>query len=215
MEGTKEKTTMEDIFNLFVEKKPENKFCLNPVMLKPFHFNGKVYATDRHSIISTDNGNIDFILDNEYEPINCEKVTPKSNTSEIINITQSSDWFEQFKTKYEVKEIECNECEGLGVIECCCCRKENDCDDCHGTGYFREKTDNKIFEDACIKFKDAFLDIKLFYKLIRVRDFTKKPIELKHYDGAMDAIVFRVGIFDVLLMPLYNPIKRECILTIE
>ncbi len=209
------KTSMEDIFYLFVDKNIEKFLDLRPVMLKPFEFNGKVYATDRHSIISTDKANIDFILDNEYEPINCEKVITKSNTSEIINITQSNDWFEQFKTKDGVKEIECEECLGLGFIECHCCGSNNDCDNCHGTGYFREKTDNKIFENVLVKLKDAFLDIKLFYKLIRVRDFTKKPIELKHYDGALKAILFRVGIFDVLLMPLCNPSEREPILTIK
>jgi len=171
------KTSMEDIFYLFVDKNIEKFLDLRPVMLKPFEFNGKVYATDRHSIISTDKANIDFILDNEYEPINCEKVIPLPNTSEIIDIEHSSDWFEQFKTKDEVKEIECEECLGLGFIECHCCGSNNDCDDCHGSGYFREKTDNKIFENVLVKLKDAFLDIKLFSTTL-FSSVSKSPSEL-------------------------------------
>lgn len=203
------KTSNEEIFNLFV-KDDKDAYCeLRPFMLKPFEFNGKVYATDGFALISTDKKNIDFILDNEYEPSrNTEEIIPHENISEIINIEQSLEWFERFKTEDEFEKEYCAECEGHGTTGCLEIEKRIKYDICHrcdGDGYIEVKTGNKIFSNHYVKFKDSCISIKLFYKLIQVRDFTNKEIELIYYSEEKSAILFRVGIFNVLLMPVLLP----------
>lgn len=212
------KKSIEYIFKLFV-KDDKDAYCeLRPFMLKPFEFNGKVYATDGEVLISTDKKNIDFIIDNEYDSPNMEKVIPHENISEIIDIEYPIEWFEQFRTEDEFVQECCAECEGAGVIGCLEIGKRVQYDICHRCdefGYIEVKTGNKIFSNHYVKFKDSCIDIKVFYKLIQVRDFTNKEIELIYYSDEKSAILFRVGIFDVLLMPLLKPSSKMLVLTID
>lgn len=210
--------SIEYIFKLFV-KDDKDAYCeLRPFTFKPFEFNGKVYATDGESLILTDKKNIDFIIDNEYDAPNHDKYIPHANISEIINIEQPIEWFEQFITEDEFREELCTECWGAGAIKCLgignmvqydICRR------CDEFGYIEVKTGNKTFSNHYVKFKDSCIDIKLFYKLIQVRDFTNKEIELIYYSDEKSAILFRVGIFDVLLMPLLKPSSKMLVLTID
>lgn len=210
--------SIEYIFKLFAED-DKNAYCeLRPFTFKPFEFNGKVYATDGEALISIDKKNIDFIIDNEYDSTNMEKVIPHENISEIINIEHPIEWFEQFRTEDEFREECCAECDGAGGIKFLGIGKMvlyDMCDRCDGFGYIEVKTGNKTFSNHYVKFKDSCIDIKLFYKLIQVRDFTNKEIELIYYSDEKSAILFRVGIFDVLLMPLLKPSSKMLVLTID
>lgn len=212
------KNSIEDIFKLFVECDRDACCELRPVLFKPFEFNGKVYASDKNALISTYKKNIDFIIDNEYDSPDMQKVIPHANISEIINIEHPIEWFEQFRTEDEFREECCTECEGVGAIKFLGIGKRvlyDVCDRCDCSGYIEVKTGNKTFSNHYVKFKDSCIDIKLFYKLIQVRDFTNKEIELIYYSDEKSAILFRVGIFDVLLMPLLKPSSKMLVLTID
>ena len=74
LNGNFAKPVLGDVFSLFLG---EDKF--RPAMHKPFEINGKVYATDAYTLVRTDKANIDFVLDNEHTPPNCEAVIPEVN----------------------------------------------------------------------------------------------------------------------------------------
>ena len=105
------KPMLGDVFSLFLG---EDKF--RPAMHKPFEINGKVYATDAYTLVRTDKANVDFVLENEHTPPNCEGVIPEVNTSLVLNVTK--EMLEPLKTadEYEFagKDIECETCEGSG-----------------------------------------------------------------------------------------------------
>lgn len=197
--------SLSDIFQMFVS--PDDH--LN-ALHAPFELNGRVYATDRHILIRTDKANIDFAIENPHIPPNCEAVIPPPNTSEIINVPKEP--FEQLKTEEEYKlvgeKIVCRECEGEGEVEWeyKYYTKEDDCPECNGSGFEREKTKVKTGgktygNDSIVKIKDGYFDPKYVEKLPMLKDFTGSEIELISYNHPHKPIVFKIGKFEVLIMP--------------
>ena len=202
---TIENVQLADIFNLFVAISTSR-----PVMLKPFEYNGKVYATDAHALIRTDKANIDFVLENKYPALQLEAIIPASNTSEILRIKNEA--FEPIKTEDELeyvgKDVECQKCDGCGDVdwEFEHWTKRFECPQCNGDGLSEKKrivkTGKKTFGRSIVQLKEAYFNIGLFYSLVRVQDFVGAEIELVHYSDPKKAVLFRVGVFEVLFMPI-------------
>jgi hypothetical protein len=201
--GNFAKPMLGDVFFLFVGK---DKF--RPAMHKPFEINGKVYATDAYTLVRTDKANIEFFLDNEHNPPNCEGVIPEVNTSLILNITK--EMFETLKTadEYEIagKDIECKTCEGSGEVEWDFehYTRDFECPVCEGAGWEEQKTSRKTggktFGKCIVKINDACFHIDKFYKLIKVRDILGGEIELISYSKSTSGVLFKIGVCEILLM---------------
>lgn len=215
METTNQKLTTEpaafgntllgDVFSLFLG---DDKF--RPAMHKPFEINDKVYATDAYTLIRTDKANIDFVLDNDHAPPNCEGVMPESNLNEVLTIEK--EMFEPFKTadEYEFagEDIECETCEGSGEVEW---EFEHhtrnfDCPVCEGSGWSEKKrgrkTGGKTFGKSVVKVRDAYFYVSRFYKLVKVRDILGGDICLVAYKNKTSGVLFKVGNCEILLMPV-------------
>jgi len=201
------KSLLGDVFSLFIG---EDKF--RPEMHKPFEINGKVYATDGYTLVRTDKANIDFVIDNEHTAPNCEGIFPKVNTSLILNVTK--EMLEPLKTadEYEFagKDIECETCEGIGQVEWEFkhYKRYFDCPVCEGNGLSEKtrvrKTGGKTFGNCLVNIKGAYLHIDKFYKLIKVRDILGGEIELTSYSKPTSVVLFKVGVCEILLMPVMN-----------
>ena len=204
--GNLAKPMLSDVFSLFIGEDE-----LRPAMHKPFEINGKVYATDASTLVMTDKTNIDFVLDNEHTPPNCEAIIPKANTSLILDITK--EMFELLKTadEYEFvgKDIECKACEGDGEVEWYFenYTHEFDCPVCDGHGWEEEKkgikTGGKTFGKCLVKIKDAYFSPDKVYKLIKVRDILGGEIELISYSKSTSGAMFKIGMCEILLMPVF------------
>lgn len=206
--GNFAKPVLSDVFSLFLG---EDKF--RPAMHKPFEINGKVYATDAYTLVRTDKANVDFVLDNEHTPPECERVIPEVNTSLVLNVTK--EMFEPLKTadEYEFsgKDIECETCEGWGQVEWEFGHytRDFDCPVCDGSGWSEKKrgrkTGGKTFGKCLVNIKGAYFHVDVFYKLIKVRDILGGEIELISYSKPTRAVLFKVGVCEILLMPvMYN-----------
>ena len=207
MTNEKQKIVLGEVFSLFVG---QDRF--RPEMHKPFEINGKVYATDAHTLIRTDKANIDFEIDNEHTPPNCEAVIPEVNTSLILNITK--EMFEPLKTEdeyeFEGEEVDCETCEGSGEVEWEFKTHASnfECPVCEGSGYSEqkrgEKTGRKIFGNCAVKLKGAYFNINIFYTLIKVRDILGGEIELISYSKPTSGFFFKIGVCEILLMPVFS-----------
>lgn len=194
-----------DVFSLFV-----GHDALRPAMHKPFEINGKVYATDAYSLVRTDKENIGFILDNEHKPINCEGSISEINMSLVLDITKKM--FEPLKTadEYEFlgKDIECETCECSGQVEWEFehYTRDFDCPVCEGSGLSEKKrsrkTGGKTFGNFVVKIKDSYFDVSRFYRLVKVRDILGGEIELISYINKRKAAMFKIGVCEILLMPV-------------
>jgi len=198
------KPRLGEVFSLFVGEDE-----LRPAMLKPFEINGKVYATDAYTLVRTDKANVEFVLDNEHTPPNCERIIPEVNTSLILNITK--EMFEPLKTadeyEFKGKDNECKTCEGSGKVEWAFehYTRNFDCPVCAGDGWEEEKkrikTGKKTFGNCVVKINDAWFHIDKFYKLIKVRDVLGGEIELISYSKSSRGVLFKIGVCEILLMP--------------
>lgn len=207
MTNEKQKNVLGEVFSLFVGKEKHR-----PVMHKPFEINGKVYATDARTLIRTDKANVDFEIDNEHTPPNCEAIIPEVNTSLILNITK--EMFEPLKTEdeyeFEGEDIECETCDGSGEVEWEFehYTRDFECPVCDGSGYLEEKrgekTGRKTFGNCAVKLKGAYFNINIFYKLIKVRDVLGGEIELISYSKPTSGFFFKIGVCEILLMPIIN-----------
>lgn len=195
----------EKIFNLFTGKIKDK-----PVFEKPFEINGKVYATEYHKLIRIDKSLIDFELQPPAGDVpSCEAVIPVPNIS--IPITYNLQAFEALKTEDEFKEvgeyIDCKTCDGHGVVdwEFEHYTKEDDCPVCDGNGYASKPkkvpTGQKTFGTSYVKCGVSYFMANLFYSIIEVAEITQKPIFLIGQPGEKKASLFKVGDFEILLMP--------------
>ena len=200
-----EKLVLADVFSLFVGVDK-----VRPELLKPFEINGKVYATDGYALVRTDKANIDFVIDNKNKTPNCEKVIPEINTSLILSITK--EMLEPLKTDDEIeitgKNIDCKTCEGSGTVEWTyeSHTREFDCPVCEGSGYSEEersrKTGGKTFGHFAVNVKGVYFNIDKFYKLVKAREFIGGEIELISYSTPTSGMLFKIGVCEILLMPI-------------
>ncbi len=204
-----------DVFSMFVSKD-----YLRPAMCKPFVQNGKVYATDATMVIFIDEKDCDFEVKNEYQEKapNVEAIVPIPNTSKIIYVQQSD--FDKFKTEDELEytgeEINCETCNGEGVVEWEFehYTKDFDCPKCDGTGYKEEKqqrkTGNKIFGVCRVKVGETYFDMKRFYKLIQVQKVIGGDIELIYSEKPNTIHSFKIGKCTILIMPCPIDDENDC-----
>lgn len=203
-----------------MENKTENiikSFLRNdnyrPILNKPFEINGKIYATDSYCLIRVDKDKCDFILEPHDTPPNCESVVPSENINILIDVAKND--FEQYKTEDETSEIgddiECDTCNGFGEVEWEFehYTRDFDCPVCEGSGYSAEsrtvKTGNKTYDNYFVKVRNTYLDIHKFDKLLQVKELLNEPIYLIHESEPNKPVLFRVGIFEILIMPMiYN-----------
>jgi hypothetical protein len=76
------------------------------------------------------------IISTFYNPF---EVLGKISLLEIDNIFNKILSQEEYSYKY----LDCPKCEGSGNIECPCCKKDNECEDCLGTGEITVPKDTK------------------------------------------------------------------------
>ena len=204
-------TKIEKAFDLFLGVDE-----LRPVFDNPFKVDRLVYATNGYSLIRTKKENIDFTFKNECKPPNVESVIPEINESLILEL--KNEMFEILKTEPEYKtvgqNIECSTCDGSGEVEWEFKHhtKDFDCPECKGSGYSEEKrkvkTGGKTFDFLNVKLKDSYFDINVFYLLIQAREIIGGEIELISYENQSKATMFKIGICEVLLMPIYR--ETDC-----
>jgi hypothetical protein len=203
-----ETNTLSEIFNSFVSK---DKF--KPVLNKPFELNDRIYATDAYSLIRINKKDCDFTVQPEDSAPNCEAVIPIENMNQLLTIDK--DFFEQYKTEDELTElgedVECETCDGFGEVEWEFQHYTElfDCPVCKGDCYTERvkniKTGNKTFGKDLVKIKEAYLDINKFYKILETKEKLGEPLYLIHQSTPNKAVLFRVGICEILIMPyMYN-----------
>jgi hypothetical protein len=206
MENTQnEGTLLSDIFNIFVSND-----TMRPVLTKPFEFNNKIYATDAHVLIRINKSDCDFNVEPQPNAPNCESVTPNENMNLLLSVNKTQ--FEEYKTEDEMvdvgEDIDCDTCDGDGEVEWEFEHYTNyfDCPVCDGSGYKETsteiKTGNKTYGNILIKIKDSYLHISKFSKLLEVQEKLNESIYLTHLSTPNKAVLFKVGICDVLIMPV-------------
>ena len=189
---------------------------LRPEFNNPFEINGFVYATNTHALIRTKKENIDFAFKNECKLPDVESVIPEINESLFMEL--KNEMFEILKTEVEYKmvgqDIECLTCDGSGEVEWEFehYTKDFDCPKCHGSGYSAEKrkvkTGGKTFDFLNVKLKDSYFNINVFYLLIQAREILGGEIELINYKNQSSHTMFKIGVYEVLLMPIYR--QTDC-----
>ena len=123
-------------------------------------------------------------------------------------------------------DIECGLCHGEGTLEEDYWHKgkqytaEFDCPVCEGSGHEEEgkyvNTGNKTFDKlSIVVFKGQQYDMNLFYKLIQVQKIIQSEIILTVKPSADIAAMFRIGDFEILMMPTSTDIEGRKNLTIE
>jgi len=203
-----EQTNLQKAFALFVGNDQYRSG-----MHKPFEFDDKIYATDAYALIRCNKSDCDFevIVDTENKPPNVEGVIPESNCNKPLNIDKSV--FNQYLTADETtlvgEDVVCRHCGGDGVVEWEFERwtREFECPACKGTGLEAEskamKTGNKTFGKFLVKIGDQHIKMHLFYKLIQLQELIGGDITLIAERNSHQPAVFKVGICDVLIAPVY------------
>jgi hypothetical protein len=203
------KSLISDVFSLFC-----GLDSMRPVMLKPFVVGNKTYATDATVLVRCDNDKIDFEFENNETPLNVEAAIPEINTSEIVDI-DDIDWgslMNKGETIGDGNDVECGHCNGDGNYEDSFFYKgrfydfEYECPVCNGSGYEEEEkqipTGNKTFGPFdMVKFKNVYFYTTKFYKLKKVKDLIGGNIELISYNEKHKGVMFRISIFEILIMP--------------
>ena len=204
MKTSEEKTQTEQIFSLFV-----GDHELRPIMLKPFEINGKTYATDSIAMIRTDNSNIDFVVENGFIK-GVDGVFREHNCDYTVDLSGID--FEKYRTEDILEEDgipeTCTTCKGSGEVEWSFEHhtKNFDCPDCDGMGGIVPDdvpTGEKTFPLAhVVKIKDAYVRMSLVYKLFEVQKIVGRDILFKRYEHIHEALLFTIGSFEILLMPM-------------
>jgi hypothetical protein len=208
-----QKTKLQEAFSLFYGK--DN---LRPAFDNPLIWKDKVYATDAHVLIIVDKDEIDFEWKNEHKGHDLTTILPTPNISEILNIPD----LEQYKTADELKaigeDVECLECHGEGEVEWEYGRwtKDMDCPKCDGDGYESEAkmmpTGNKTFRDIKVKIKGNYLDIKKFHTILKAQEILGGDIELLYSEIDKGALLFKVGVCNIVVMKLREAFSDDEIL---
>jgi len=210
-------TKLQECFSLFYGKDE-----LRPKFHNPLTYLNKVFASDAHVLIITDKDNVDFEFKNESEtPTDLSTIIPISNISETLTIPN----LEQYKTADETKEvgedIKCSECDGDGEVEWEyeSWTKDFECPKCDGDGYESESkqvsTGNKTFRNIKVKIKGNYLDIFKFNYVLKVQSILGGNIELLYSETNKNALLFKVGCCEILVMKLREVYSEDEILTIE
>ena len=198
-----------DLFNIFTGSDP----C-HPVYAKPFDYYGNVYATDAHSIIRCHKDFIDFELSNPFTPPNCDAVFPVLDSPR--NVITSIEDFEIFKTFDELlnedEYIDCDECGGSGRVEWeyKTFAEKHYCPVCEGLGLSCKAklmpTGNKIFPtEGCYATIDGvFFNINILYKVFKAQKIIGGEIISLNIVQKGKPAAFRIGNYDVLIMPIAN-----------
>lgn len=194
-----------EIFALFVG---DDK--MRPQFLKPFKKDGKIYATDQISIIRCDESDCELVVDDLDNPhLKISEVFPTENMRIKLEIDKSI--FEQCKTEdeyiYVGNDVVCKECDGTGQVEWTYKHhtQDLDCPVCDGDGLSERKqpmpTGNKTFGFHFVKICSAYIRIYLFYRLIEAQALINNDIYITYYQNADKGIMFKIGEFDIVLMP--------------
>jgi len=210
-------TKLQECFALFYGKDE-----LRPKFDNPLTWNNNVFATDAYTLIYTDKENIDFEFENEHEsPTNLDSIIPVANISETLIIPN----LEPLKTAKELapvgEDIKCSECDGDGEVEWEYGRwtKDMECPKCEGDGFeYLAKmmpTGNNTFRNIKVKIKENYLDIFKFNKVLKVQEILGGDIELLFCEPDKSALLFKVGICNIIVMKLSSVQDYEEILEIQ
>ena len=173
--------------------------ALNSVSLE----NGFLYATNCHILarISSDLCVLNYESIDKYP--NVQKVISEHISIEKKKVSVETMFNDLMKIEvcFRPKMIECNECEGEGVVTCSYCNSEHECKKCEGAGEIKSSELELSGENNCIifnrKFRLHYLDL-----IIRTAIYTGvKEIEISNSEG-LSGSIFSVGDFTILLMPL-------------
>lgn len=166
--------------------------------LKPFYFENKAIATDFHTMLILDNALVDGL---EYtEKTNVLDVVPLKRN---LNVELDFSKFNFNKVKIEQDKI-CNECDGSGEVEWEyeTHQKQDDCPECHGTGFefITPKKDLVFFEIGKSQFS---LEVcKKIFDTTKALKETK--VFLVYQESENRCSVLKIGDCEMLAMPLYH-----------
>lgn len=200
------------VLDLFIEK---SNFRLGITL--PFEINNKIYATDAYTLIRVDKDKCDVVIDNPYNPPDCEAVIPAQNMSLKLDLSEVD--FEKYLTEDEFivvgDDVICNECDGDGSVEWeyKSWVLEEDCPKCKGVGVTDTaqniKTGKKIFGNQVVQILGTYLDIHRFYRLVEVQRIIGGDIYLIGF--SQSKLLFLVGECEILIIANLDNNDKEVI----
>lgn len=179
-------TKTHQLFNLLLGKEPDRA-----VYQSPFEINGKVYATDAKALIRCDREVIDFEFTQPDKHPSAEKLIPERNVSMTINL-------DDIKFK-DYSDRPCPECSGRGTVRWTYGEHEktDECPECNGAG-------SNSWAKALVRIGNAYIHIGNAYLLQSVRIHEGKEIKVVRVGIPVQALLFEVGNFEVLTMPVWT-----------
>lgn len=204
-----EKTKLEQVFDLFVSKR-EEKFA------SPFADSGKVFATDKYSVVFTDSENCDFpVVETEIKKPNLAHLVFTPNISKTISFDGVD--FEALKTEDEREDnVDCEECNGTGEVtwEYKSWHNNDECPNCKGEGTFQGvKTGKKTFPSRkYVAINDAMVLIDEFYKLAQAQQVLSSDVSLTYYLDSEHMLGFKIHNLSFVIMSNYNASDGDIVL---
>lgn len=201
----------EELLSLFYDK--EN--YMRPIMSAPYLKNGYVCATEGHILIRIKAET----LSGEYNEIESLNILWPADTCNFIislqEIETALSSIPQVEEEKQIgKDIECEECEGVGLVEWRyedksgrCHYDDCDCPICDGSGYESraryEKTGRMIPDEKChIAVRDSVLRVRCISTLMQaMRIIGVDEVRCVHQD-IYDPCAFRIDDnIEILIMP--------------
>ena len=196
-------------------KKIRNDYCLlmytgnddnRPAMKKIHGENGFVYATEGHIAVKIDHSKCEKIYSKIDSYPSIEKIFNDHKSSDI-KYFYVDDLFEcimKIELCFKPEQIVCDKCFGDGYLICDHCDSEYDCGRCHGIGSINgEKL--ILSGDKNIEFFNRQYNLEHFNKIISTALFVgSNRISISNGDKSGSGSIFKVGEFEILLMPVYT-----------
>ena len=186
--------TYDQALQLFVSKDE-----LRPKMLTPCQRGDFVYATDAYAAIKVPVSKPRFDYSQTHDFYEIEPLFQKDqNYNKMVDFAPITEWFNTVPTdnKYE----ECPRCEGLGEIYCECCKNNNECKACLGSGNGRKIGEEKRKSEPYI-LKGVKFSYMNLYRLFLASSPECSPVEWVYRDTNAGNL-FRVNDIDIVLLPM-------------
>jgi hypothetical protein len=135
---------------------------------------------------------------------NCETIIKEHQSIETKKVSVDTLFSELMKIEccFKPKMINCDNCDGKGVLVCNHCNSEYDCDECDGKGKIERDEMELTSEHDCKLFNKKY-KLKYLDLIIKTAIYTGvKDIEISN--GKTGGTIFVVGDFTILLMPCYD-----------
>lgn len=179
-------------------------------MSRPFTIENKVMATNAYNLVMIDKKYVSKFPDIEISATKVLSIIPgKRNQNITISTKELMELIEEKVEQVEAFE-ECAECEGYGEVdwEFNGFTKPDDCPECEGSGD-SDVSIGDVFNPDCTFIIGKYeFRMKQMLLLIKVSNLIGKDIVLVYQEEEKDKSIFRIGDFEILVMPSAEPGKQ-------